>query len=235
LIQFRLAQPRCVGGGRPTPKHRRRRATREGILKGVADRPLAMFPLSTVLFPYERMPLHVFEPRYRRMVSDCLAADRGFGVVLITRGSEVGGGDVRVDVGTMAMIESAEELPDGRWYLVALGLGLVGVTAWLEDDPYPRAVVEDRATVNAGESDALRRAEAELRRVRAQLSELDHTPAVPEMFSFGTTPEERSWGLCAQAPVTAFDRQRLLEAPVALLRELVRAVGDDVGRILAGG
>ena len=54
-----------------------------------------MFPLSAVLFPYATMPLHVFEPRYRALMHDCLAGDRRFGVVLIERGSEVGGGDQR--------------------------------------------------------------------------------------------------------------------------------------------
>ena len=43
---------------------------------------LAMFPLSTVLFPYAQIPLHVFEPRYRALVADCLAGDARFGIVL---------------------------------------------------------------------------------------------------------------------------------------------------------
>ncbi len=210
-----------------------------GHPEGMADRPLAMFPLSTVLFPHGRMPLQVFEARYRQMVADCLAGDGRFGVVLIARGSEVGGGDQRVDVGTVARIETAQELPDGRWYLEVVGLGTVRVTRWLEDDPYPRAMVEERTVPVAVQSEALEGAEAELRRVRALLSELDDIPAVPGGRSFGDTPEEVVWGLCAQAPVTAFDRQRLLEAPgpdqrLALLLELLRAVGDDVGRLLAG-
>jgi Lon protease-like protein len=199
-----------------------------------------MFPLSTVLFPHARMPLHVFEPRYRRLVADCLAGDGRFGVVLIARGSEVGGGDQRVGVGTVAQIETAEPLPDGRWYLVVVGLGLVRVTRWLEDDPYPRADVEDVAAVESEDGEALARAEVELRRVRALLSELGDAPAISEALSFGTTPDEVAWSLCAHAPLTAFDRQRLLEAPGAqarltLLVDLVRAVGDDLRRILAGG
>ena len=206
----------------------------------MTDRPLAMFPLSTVLFPSERMPLHVFEPRYQRLVADCLAGDRRFGVVLIARGSEVGGGDQRVDVGTLARIEAAEPLPDGRWYLEVVGLGLVRVTRWLDDDPYPHALVADCVIVPAHHIDRLRDAEAELRRVRALLSEFDDAPALPGGLSFGDTPDDVAWGLCAQAPVTAFDRQRLLEASdpderLALLVELVRAVGEDVDRILAGG
>jgi len=81
-----------------------------------------MFPLGMVLFPGQILPLHVFEPRYRAMVQDCLAGDQHFGVVLIERGSEVGGQDVRTDVGTRARILESEELPDGRWVLATVGV-----------------------------------------------------------------------------------------------------------------
>jgi len=80
-----------------------------------------MFPLGTVLFPGALLPLHVFEPRYRAMVRDCVAADHEFGVVLIERGSEVGGGDIRAMVGTVARIVQLAETPDGRYALVAAG------------------------------------------------------------------------------------------------------------------
>ena len=63
-----------------------------------------MFPLGTVLVPHQLLPFQVFEPRYRVLVEHCLTTDRRFGVVLIERGSEVGGGDVRFDVGTVAEI-----------------------------------------------------------------------------------------------------------------------------------
>jgi Lon protease-like protein len=57
------------------------------------------------------MPLHLFEERYRRMIVDVLATDREFGVVLIRRGSEVGGGDQRCDVGTRARVLEEGRLP----------------------------------------------------------------------------------------------------------------------------
>ncbi len=60
---------------------------------------MPMFPLGTVLFPYALLPLHVFEPRYRVMIRHVMDSDHEFGVVLIERGSEVGGGDVRFDIG----------------------------------------------------------------------------------------------------------------------------------------
>ena len=84
--------------------------------------PLPMVPLGTVLVPTAGLPLHVFEPRYRALVNDCLAGDREFGVVLIERGSEVGGNDVRTSVGTVARIVEAAELPAGRWAIGAVGV-----------------------------------------------------------------------------------------------------------------
>src|SRR5947208_9424903 len=102
---------------------------------------LPMFPLGAVLFPGVAMPLHVFEPRYRALTRHCLDGDRRFGVVLIERGSEVGGGDIRVSVGTCARIVEAAELPDGRWLLMVLGVERVRVERWLPDDPYPQAEV----------------------------------------------------------------------------------------------
>ena len=86
-----------------------------------------MFPLGAVLFPSMVLPLHVFEPRYRASTRDCLAGDRRFGVVLIERGSEVGGGDVRFSVGTVAQIVEAAELPDGRFALGTVGVERIRV------------------------------------------------------------------------------------------------------------
>lgn len=65
-----------------------------------------MFPLEVAMLPGEQLPLRIFEPRYSAMISDCLAGgDREFGgVVLIAAGREVGGGDMRSDVGAMARI-----------------------------------------------------------------------------------------------------------------------------------
>ena len=66
-----------------------------------------MFPLGSVLLPSMVLPLHVFEPRYRALVRDVLDGDGEFGVCLISRGHEVGGDDVRTDVGTVARVHEA--------------------------------------------------------------------------------------------------------------------------------
>jgi len=203
-----------------------------------ALRPLAMFPLATVLFPGAPLGLHVFEERYRALVADCLAADRTFGVVLISRGSEVGGGDERVAVGTVAALEVARPLPDGRWSLRARGRSRLRVRAWLGEEPYPRAQVWDLDEPAGDAGGLLGRAEASVRRVRALLSELGQGPALPA-GPLGSAPDEVAWRLCAEAPLGPLDRQRLLEADgparLALLVDLADAVGRDVTRLLAGG
>jgi ATP-dependent Lon protease len=209
--------------------------------------PLAMFPLGTVLFPGAQLPLHVFEPRYRRLTDDCLADDGRFGVVLIARGSEVGGGDERFGVATVATILRASPLDDGRWFLLVQGGHRVAVTRWLADDPYPRAHVEDVAEDPASvDEDAFARATAAVRTARALLSELGSpAPVVADLGAGGVTDTDseaatRLWRLCALAPVTALDGQRLLEttdpeARVNLVAELCEALAGDLVRLLGGG
>lgn len=102
-----------------------------------------MFPLGSVLFPGEPLSLHVFEPRYLQLIRECVLGNPApeMGVVLIARGSEVGGGDERTDVGTLARIESVGMLTNSRFLLGCVGSHRLIVDSWLPDDPYPRADV----------------------------------------------------------------------------------------------
>ncbi len=64
-----------------------------------------MFPLESALLPGDELPLRIFEPRYSALVRDCLELEqKSFGVVLISQGREVGGGDQRCDVGVLVRI-----------------------------------------------------------------------------------------------------------------------------------
>jgi Lon protease-like protein len=81
---------------------------------------LALFPLNVVLFPQGPLPLRIFETRYVDMVRACMRESRGFGVVLIRAGNEVGRADT-VSVGTIATITDFNQLPDGL-----LGISCVG-------------------------------------------------------------------------------------------------------------
>ncbi|WP_218005455.1 LON peptidase substrate-binding domain-containing protein [Janibacter limosus] len=102
---------------------------------------LPMFPLGASLLPGSPLPLQVFEPRYLAMLRDIAAGDGRFGVVLIERGFEVGGGDQRFSIGTVASVEQVSPMGDGRIGLLARGRERFEVVRWLEDDPYPRAEV----------------------------------------------------------------------------------------------
>ncbi len=106
---------------------------------------LPQFPLSSVLLPTMLLPLHVFEPRYRQLVSDI--GDEGtFGVSLIERGSEVadGGGNtsVRASIGVIAKVLRREELADGRSTMLCVGTERFDVARWCEEDPYPIAEID---------------------------------------------------------------------------------------------
>jgi Lon protease-like protein len=200
-----------------------------------------MFPLSAVLFPHSSISLHVFEPRYRTLTRDCLEGQGQMGIVLIERGSEVGGGDERTGLGTRGVITEAVSLSDGRWLLRLRGEGRLVVEEWLPDDPYPRAFVTEFAPVSdldAGEA-LLSVTEQRVRRIRALLSEHGGAPALPADTPFDRgDPEAISWQLCAAAPVTAYDAQRLLAADptsrrLSLLGELMDDLELDLHRMHA--
>ena len=177
----------------------------------MATRTLPMFPLGNVLVPHSLLPLHVFEPRSRALVRDVLDGDRQFGVVLIERGHEVGGGDVRGDLGTLAQVLEAEEFDDGRWAVVSAGLRRLRVVEWLDDDPYPRAVVEelDDGAPSRDAHQLRDEVAVRLRRLLARAAELGDAVA-PVTTEVADDPLVASYHATALAPIGAFDTQRLL-------------------------
>ena len=102
---------------------------------------LRLFPLNTVLFPRMRMPLHIFEERYRIMIRECIEEDAPFGVLLIKAGSEVGSGAVPHDIGTTARILQVEYLEDGRLNIFAIGQQRFRIVAINTTQPYLRGEV----------------------------------------------------------------------------------------------
>ena len=199
-----------------------------------------MFPLGTVLFPSAVLPLHVFEPRYRALVRDCLAADRELGVVLIERGSEVGGGDVRSTVGTVAHIVRADELPDGRWGLVTVGARRLRVGEWLPDAPYPLADVTDWPDPDPGPGypEQVEQVVTRLRRVLALAAEAGDG-AAPATAELSEDPVLALHQAGALSPLGPHDQQRVLASPspearAELLGSLL-AEAEEVLRLRLGG
>ena len=197
-----------------------------------------MFPLGSVLFPAMPLVLHVFEPRYRALIADCVkAADRGeppeLGVVLIERGTEVGGGDQRFDVGTVARLTQVAQLPDGRYATAATGTRRVAVRSWLSEDPYPTADVEDLEEVHfdsALDGALLARAEEQVRRCLVLKHELGE-PAHPAAVELDDDPAIAGWQLAAIAPLGELDHLALLRSPSCtdLLSHLFELAEDEAG------
>ncbi|HEX3425312.1 MAG TPA: LON peptidase substrate-binding domain-containing protein [Acidimicrobiales bacterium] len=205
---------------------------------------LPMIPLGAVLVPHGVLPLHIFEPRYRVLMFDCLRHDRQFGVVLIERGHEVGGGDQRFGIGTRARIEEANELPDGRWFVLAVGIRRVVVTEWLPDDPYPVALVEDlpvptfptSGTAAAAAREALGTAERSVRRALELAADTGEVIGSTH-FDMAPDPSIAVWQLLAVAPLGSLDTQRLLEVDnhVERLRLLTESVEERATLLGYGG
>jgi Lon protease-like protein len=108
----------------------------------VADEPfwVPLFPLNVVLFPGMALPLHVFEPRYRQMVGECLADNAPFGVVLV-RPESLFGLEVPYTVGTLARIRDYERLPDSRYNLLTCGMHRFRIVQESRDRAYLRGLV----------------------------------------------------------------------------------------------
>lgn len=190
-----------------------------------------MFPLGSVLLPSAVMPLHVFEPRYRAMLKHCMEHEREFGVALIERGSEVGGGDQRMTYGCIAQIMEAEEFDDGRWFVAAVGTRRFTVTNWGIDDPYPVADIqvldEDPGTDTLSVLvDLARDRLDEVNRLRSELG----APRQPEQRLLTSDPALASFQIGALAPLGPLDRYRLLrtDAPADRLSFLLEALGEQV-------
>lgn len=188
---------------------------------------LAMFPLGSVLLPGMPVVLRVFEARFLAMLAEIsVDGPAEFGVVLIERGSEVGGADVRFDVGTLARVVQLEP-GEASVGIVAIGGRRVRVTHWLSDDPYPRAEVEvlpDLLWVDAHEPLLAETLEI----VRSARHDLQ---ADAEELTLPDDAEAACWQLAAAAPVGPLDRLEMLRATD--VEELLRTVAERTRQVVA--
>lgn len=177
---------------------------------------LPMFPLGTALLPGANLPLHVFEPRYQQLVRDCMNAPDGprFGVVLIARGHEVGGGDQRNEVGTVARIVLDTEIGGGRHAMECIAEERFRIVEWLPDDPYPRAEVEPWPDTDSGPVD-LSSLTTHLGRLYGLLDQLTdgQAPSPPPAADLPDDPGARLFALARYVPMGEADRYAILATP----------------------
>ncbi len=197
---------------------------------------LPMFPLGGVALPGERLPLHVFEPRFRSLLEDCLDAPDGpvFGTVLIERGSEVGGGDARMSVGSRMRITGHRGIAPDRFLVECIAESRIAVARWLDDDPYPRAEIEDWPDEPGPPDVDLSALVSEIADLYGSIDALAakqdaESPPPPSFDELPMDPGDRLYKLAAQVPMGQSDRQSILAAPGIVdrrdaLREAVRGV-----------
>ncbi len=183
-----------------------------------------MFPLGSVLFPYTPLPLRVFEPRYLTMLGRLLDAEEPtFGVVLIERGHEAGGGDQRSSIGTLARLLEIST-GDDDMYALAVGTERITVDRWLDDDPHPQAEVSPVPPLEWNEAltPLLTEAEALVRRMLARSAAIGEAAWDPNI-ELSDDPVASAWQLAAIAPLGEYDRFTLLQSTTTggLLRQII--------------
>ena len=169
---------------------------------------IPIFPLHTPLLPGVDLGIHVFEERYRALVSHSLSNGHTFGVVLIRHGHEVGGTAEPYAVGTLAQISGYARLPDGRYLLEVEGTRRFRVET-TRNGSYPTARVS-WLTESIGNFAGARAASDDVARLfhlyRARCGDGDLPVHLP------VDPVTRSYVVAAHLRVEAREKQRLLEA-----------------------
>lgn len=195
---------------------------------------LPLFPLNSVLFPKQPLPLHVFEERYKLMIGRRIDEHSPFGVVLIRSGEEVGGDAEPHEIGTTAHVARVQRLPDGRMNLIAAGRRRFRIRSLDRAEPYLRGEVEFLESV-AGES---AEAQAEASKVAALFGEhyrlvMALTGQWVRQLGMPDEPGELADFVAAQADLPAEAKQELLETldvPARLERE-AELLGESIRRL----
>jgi Lon protease-like protein len=188
---------------------------------------MPMFPLGTVLMPAMPLSLRIFEERYLKLLGDLVVDDNPeFGVVLIERGPEVGGGERRLGIGTLAAVTDIGTL-DEFYGLESIGSQRFRVNAWLPDDPYPLADIDFIPDLiwNDNLMPARVHLENKVRALLAVASEFGDLPYGADI-ELSDNPMDACWQLAGVLPVGPLDQQDLLQSQSA--DELISKTYDIV-------
>jgi Lon protease-like protein len=203
---------------------------------------MAMFPLGTVLMPAMPLSLRIFEERYLKLLGDLIGEENPeFGVVLIERGPEVGGGEKRMPIGTLASVLDIGTL-DQFYGLEAVGTQRFRVNAWLPDNPYPMADIDILPDLFWDDSLMPSRVhlETKVRNLLAFASEFGDLQYGPDT-ELSDDPMSACWQLAGVLPVGEMDRLDLLGSQsadelisrtygvVTILEETLKAMMGELG------
>ena len=198
---------------------------------------IPMFPLGSILLPSMPLSLRIFEERYLKLLGDLITEDEPeFGVVLIERGAEVGGGDKRLEIGTLASVTDIGTL-DQFYGIESVGAQRFRVNAWLPDNPYPMADVDFLPDLIWNDSLMPSRVhlETKVRNLLAIASEFGDLQYGPDT-ELSDDPMDACWQLAGMLPVGGLDLFDLLQAQsaeelISNTYELVNALGEALKKM----
>ena len=203
---------------------------------------MPMFPLGTVLMPAMPLSLRIFEERYLKLLGDLIGEENPeFGVVLIERGREIGGGEKRSNIGTIASVIDIGTL-DEFYGLESFGSRRFRVNAWLPDDPYPIADIDFLPDLTWEHTLMPSRVhlETRVRKLLAFASEFGDLQYDADT-ALSDDPMDACWQLAGMLPVGGLDQRDLLESQsaeelisrtyeiVSSLDEALKAMTEQLG------
>jgi Lon protease-like protein len=190
---------------------------------------LPLFPLpNIVFFPHTRLPLHVFEPRYREMVKDALEADQRIGIVLLRPGweSDYFGAPGTFECGTLGTIEHAVPVEDNRFNIVVRGDVRFRILEEVSRLPYRTARVLAHPEAPRALEEAYRKREWLADLSRQYLEYLPEQTEVPEIETVNL--DALANALIMSLNLDVEEKQKLLEMDDVLAR------AEQIGTELAG-
>ncbi|HEX9422964.1 MAG TPA: LON peptidase substrate-binding domain-containing protein [Pyrinomonadaceae bacterium] len=203
------------------------------IVSGVNELPL--FPLTVVLFPGVPLPLHIFEPRYRQMLSDIRAGNSLFGLSYFDASVAENDSPPVGSIGCVAKVTDTQSFPDGRSNILTIGVIRYRIEEYLErGNPYLVARVsyfedecDDSEAIAQSSRDV---AEIFTRIARAVRTINDERANLPDIAD--TEPQRLSFLVAAAMEVDTEVKQELLE--LRLTSERLRRLRDILGRAVSG-
>ena len=192
---------------------------------------LPLFPLRLVLFPGQVLPLHIFEPRYRLMINQCVEENMPFGVVLMREDTpdwREYNGDVELpyEVGTTAHIRRLERLADGRLNIITMGLHRFRVRELRFDMPFLQGKVDAFPLAGAADSQEAQLVSRLLKGYIDVLSQVLSSEI--DLEDVPTDPQSLAYLTAGALQIPWDDKQNLLETPD--LPELLRVERTLLGK-----
>ena len=203
------------------------------IVGGVSELPL--FPLSVVLFPGVPLPLHIFEPRYRQMLTDIRAGNSLFGLSYFDSSTSEQEFPAVGSVGCVAKVTDTQTFPDGRSNILTVGVIRYRIEAYVErGDPYLMARIsffEDEVEQSEAVEESSREvAETFTRIARAVRTINDERANLPDIAD--TEPQRLSFLVAAAMEVDPDVKQELLE--IRVTSERLRRLRQILARAVSG-